>query len=66
MIPTGLFRSRWAALAWAAGILWLAHDVATSAPAATGNTAGAAGPEDAMGDRVDPASLAVLANAAPD
>jgi hypothetical protein len=35
MIPmrtSGIFKSRWMALLWAAGILWLAYDVAESAP----------------------------------
>ena len=30
MIPSGLFRSRWAALLWAAGIVWTAYDVASA------------------------------------
>ena len=30
---TRLFRSRWSALLWAAGILYLAYDVAGSQPA---------------------------------
>ena len=34
MLPNPrLFRSRWAALLWAGGILWFAYDVAGSAPA---------------------------------
>jgi len=35
MIPMGtssVFRSRWLALLWAAGIIWFAYDVAGSAP----------------------------------
>ena len=35
MIPmrtSSVFKSRWMALIWAAGILWLAWDVAASAP----------------------------------
>lgn len=35
MIPmktSSIFKSRWMALIWAAGILWLAWDVAGSAP----------------------------------
>ena len=37
MLPNPrLFRSRWAALLWAGGILWFAHDVAVSAPAGNG------------------------------
>lgn len=33
MLPNPrIFRSRWAALLWAGGILWLAYDVAGAAP----------------------------------
>lgn len=33
MIPSArLFRSRWAALLWAGGVLWTAADIAQSAP----------------------------------
>ena len=32
-----IFRSRWVALLWAAGILWFAYDVASSEPADDGN-----------------------------
>jgi len=35
MIPmrtSSIFKSRWMALIWAAGIIWLAYDVAESAP----------------------------------
>jgi hypothetical protein len=45
MIPmrtSSIFKSRWMALLWAAGILWLAYSVAESAPqpsAATNNSA---------------------------
>ncbi|WP_174278619.1 hypothetical protein [Sphingomonas bacterium] len=57
-----LFRSRWAALLWAAGICWTAYDVAASQPATPAN---AAAPVDATGEPVEGAALAVLANAAP-
>jgi hypothetical protein len=40
-----LFRSRWAALLWAAGICWTAYDVAAPDPAPT--EANAAQPDDA-------------------
>ena len=58
-----LFRSRWAALFWAAGILWTAYDVAEDAPrpAAAENSAQ---PTDATGESVDAADLAVLDNLA--
>ena len=66
-----LFRSRWAALAWSAGILWTAYDVASDAPApqpatVPGKTAAqstAAQSTDATGVTFDPRDLAVLANA---
>ena len=58
-----LFRSRWAALFWAAGILWTAYDVAGSAPSTKpGNIAA---PADATGEPVDNGALAILANASP-
>ena len=61
-----LFRSRWAALFWAAGIIWTAVDVAGSTPAPRaddGNAAAAvAVATDAMGDDVDANSLAEIAN----
>lgn len=61
-----LFRSRWAAAFWAAGIVWTAYDVAsgsppTPKPRATATIAPAA--VDATGAAVDAADLAVLANA---
>ena len=62
-----LFRSRWSALFWAAGILWTAYDVANDAPdssaanAATTNTG--EGPTDATGTAFNAQDLAVLANA---
>ena len=45
MLPSPrLFRSRWAALFWAAGICWTAIDIANdnSAPAPAGNNAASA------------------------
>jgi hypothetical protein len=32
MRTSSIFKSRWMALIWAAGILWLAYDFAESAP----------------------------------
>ncbi len=59
-----LFRSRWAALLWAAGIVWTAIDVAGSTPPPPPpvNAAAASG-GDATGAAVDAADLAILANA---
>jgi len=43
MLPSPrLFRSRWAAFLWAGGILWIAADVARSAPHEGANHAQAA------------------------
>ena len=61
-----LFRSRWAALLWSAGILWTAYDVASDAPESQPKTMPgrtAAQPTDATGAAFDPRDLAVLANA---
>ena len=62
-----VFRSRWAALLWAAGIVWTAIDVAGAAsgvgtPPAPANQAAPAS-RDATGEAIDAADLAVLANA---
>lgn len=41
MIPmrtSSIFKSRWMALIWAAGVIWLAYDVAESAPKASSAT----------------------------
>lgn len=51
MIPmrtSSVFKSRWMALIWAAGILWFAWDVAGSVPQ-SGNTTNAAQSTDATG-----------------
>lgn len=67
MFSSKIFRSRWAALLWAGGILWTAYDVASAAPqrAPAGNALANAQSEDvdATGVAVDTADLAVLANA---
>lgn len=64
MPSSRIFRSRWAALLWAGGILWTAYDVAGAAPA-TKATANQTAPADtdATGVAVDNDDLAVLANA---
>jgi hypothetical protein len=52
MIPmktSSIFKSRWMALVWAAGILWLAWDVAGSAPQDANNSANAEAPTDVTG-----------------
>jgi hypothetical protein len=64
MFSSKIFRSRWSAMFWAAGIIWTAYDVAeANAPdPATGNAATAAD-TDATGEAVTNADLATLANA---
>jgi hypothetical protein len=52
MIPmktSSIFKSRWMALIWAARILWLAWDVAGSAPQDANNSANAEAPTDVTG-----------------
>ena len=52
MIPmktSSVFKSRWMALVWAAGILWLAWDVAGSAPSGDDNNSAAEQQTDATG-----------------
>ncbi|BCA62539.1 hypothetical protein HMP09_1773 [Sphingomonas sp. HMP9] len=65
-----LFRSRWAALFWSAGIVWTAYDVAADAPepVATNAVSGVSDnaveqPTDAAGAAFNAADLAILANA---
>lgn len=44
MVPmrfSTIFKSRWMALLWAAGIIWFAYDVADSQPQATSASANA-------------------------
>ena len=54
MIPmktSSVFKSRWMALIWAAGIIWFAWDFAGSSPEA-GNAANAEQPTDVTGTPV--------------
>jgi hypothetical protein len=49
MIPmknSTIFKSRWMAVLWAAGIIWFAYDFAGSANDGDGNTANADQPAD--------------------
>ena len=63
MFSARIFRSRWAALFWAGGIIWTAYDVAeANAPDPAANNVAAAD-TDATGVAVDNADLAILANA---
>ncbi len=54
MKTSSIFKSRWMALLWAAGILWLAWDVASSAPDTTNNSENAEAPTDATGSAINP------------
>jgi hypothetical protein len=57
MIPmrtSSIFKSRWMALVWAAGILWLAWDVAGSAPQQTNTSTNAERATDATGAPITP------------
>jgi hypothetical protein len=53
MIPmktSTVFKSRWMALVWAAGIIWFAYDTANSQPQASNASANAAQPTDGDGE----------------
>jgi hypothetical protein len=69
MFSGKIFRSRYAALFWAAGILWTAYDVAEAntpskapAPHHAAGTTIAPGAANATGTGVSAQALAVLAN----
>ena len=53
MIPmrwSTIFKSRWMALIWAAGIIWFAYDFAGSAPQDDGNNSAAADDQNKVAD----------------
>ena len=55
MIPmrtSSIFKSRWMALIWAAGIIWLAVDVAGPDESAANNTVAADQPTDVTGAQI--------------
>jgi len=57
MIPmktSSVFKSRWLALLWAAGIIWFAYDVAESAPKGDSNDVNAEQPTDVTGTPITP------------
>jgi hypothetical protein len=57
MIPvktSSVFKSRWVALLWAAGIIWFAYDFAGSEPQSDSNTANAEQPTDVTGAPISP------------
>ena len=58
-----IFRSRWAALLWAAGIVWTAYDVAEATPPAQGEAEHARpGPADANGTAISDHDKQMLAS----
>lgn len=62
MLPNPrIFRSRWAALLWAGGILWFAYDVSGSASGGHANANGAA-LTDTDGAAINAADLQAVAN----
>jgi hypothetical protein len=70
MIPMrtkSVFKNRWMALVWAAGILWTAYDYAEAQPQAqsnaTANNADADEPTDATGAPITPEDQQQLADA---
>ncbi|WP_084583667.1 hypothetical protein [Sphingomonas azotifigens] len=60
--PAALFRSRWAALLWAAGVLWTAVCVA-GVDTGSKSTAASDNATDALGQPIDNAALDLLRNA---
>ena len=57
MIPmktSSVFKSRWLALLWAAGIIWFAYDVAESAPKGDSMDVNAEQPTDVTGTPITP------------
>lgn len=54
MRTSTIFKSRWMALVWAAGIIWFAYDFAGAQPQTTANGANADAPTDAAGETVTP------------
>ncbi len=54
-----LFRSRWAALWWAGGVIWFAYDVASTAPDGGGvNVSAVADQSDIEANAADVAGIA--------
>ncbi len=65
MIPmrtSTIFKSRWMALVWAAGIIWAAVDFAGPGDSATNNTANADQPTDVTGATISNEDLQKFAD----
>jgi hypothetical protein len=54
MRMSSVFKSRWMAMLWAAGIIWFAYDFAGSQPQAASNDANAEQTTDVTGTPVTP------------
>jgi hypothetical protein len=54
MRPSTIFRSRWMALLWAAGMIWLAYDVASAGSTSSASSTNAEEATDATGAAVNP------------
>jgi hypothetical protein len=54
MKTSSIFKSRWMALVWAVGILWLAWDVAGSSAQTSNASENAEAPTDATGAPITP------------
>ena len=66
MIPmkhSTIFKSRWMALLWAAGIIWFAYDFATPSDDSSNNAANAEQATDVSGSPVTPDDEKNFANA---
>jgi hypothetical protein len=66
MIPmrtSTIFKSRWMALIWAAGILWFAYDMAESAPQASNSSDNEAQATDVTGAPITPENEKQFENA---
>ena len=53
MRTSSIFRSRWMALLWAAGIIWFAYDFAGSAPQDDSNNASATEEQNVAADALN-------------
>ena len=63
MRTSTVFKSRWMALIWAAGIIWFAYDTANSQPQGDDNSTNAEQATDATGAPVTSDDTNKLANA---
>ncbi|HEU4960294.1 MAG TPA: hypothetical protein VFT56_07785 [Sphingomonas sp.] len=62
MVSNRIFRSRWAALLWAAGVIWTAYDVAEANSPPPANQSAAAKSADASANAASAQDMQGLAN----